>query len=132
MGLFKKNIDEEGNFDLFFDWIIAEKTKQMHIKKMAIEHAIDMISRTISKCEIKFYQYDSKKKKVIECKNSDTYYKLNIKPNENEVATSFFYMVCCSLLRDNKALLVIENEQLYFADSWEENDKILFSKEMIK
>lgn len=129
MGLFKKNIDEEGNFDLFFDWIIAEKTKQIHIKKMALEHAIDMISRTISKCEIKFYQYDSKQKKVIECKNSDTYYKLNIKPNENEVATSFFYMVCCSLLRDNKALLVIENEQLYFADSWEENDKILFSKE---
>lgn len=129
MGLFKKSTNEEENFDLFFDWIIGVKTQQLHIKKLAIEHAIDMIARTVSKCEIKYYKYNSKKKKVIENKNSDTYYKLNIKPNKNETATSFFYMVCCSLLRNNKALLVIEKELLYFSYDWNEDDSIMKEKE---
>lgn len=136
MGLFKRQIDnekgqtdDEKNFELFFDWIVSEKEKQLHIKKIAIEHAIDMIARTIAKCEIKYYKYNSKSKKVIESKNTETYYKLNIKPNENEIATSFFYMVYCSLLRNNKALLIIENEQLYFSNNWEENDRILKPKQ---
>lgn len=126
MGLFKKTTEENSNgYDLFFSWIFGEKAKQLHIKKLAIEHAVDMIARTISKCEIKHYVFDKKSKKVEESKNTDTYYRLNVKPNENEVATSFFYMVCCSLIRNNKALLITNDSKLYFSDSFIESNNIL-------
>lgn len=129
MGLFKKTVEESSNeYELFFNWIFGEKAKQLHIKKLAIEHAVDMIAKTISKCEIKHYVYNSKNKKVQETKNSDTYYKLNVKPNENEVATSFFYMVCCSLVKGDKTLLITDNSKLYFSNSFTESDSVLEKK----
>lgn len=129
MGLFKKTVEESSNeYELFINWIFGEKAKQLHIKKLAIEHAVDMIAKTISKCEIKHYVYDNKKKKVQESKNSDTYYKLNVKPNENEVATSFFYMVCCSLIKGDKTLLITDNSKLYFSNSFTESDSVLEKK----
>lgn len=119
MGLFqfKSNEKDKEQVELFLDTILGIKSEQLKIKQLAIEHAIDLIARTISKCEIKYYKYDSKTNKVIEDKNNDTYYKLNIKPNENEVATSFFYMVICSLLREDKSLLVTKgkNKDLFFS-----------------
>ena len=98
MGIFTRKNNEIDEMEMFFDYILKEKQNQLNIKKFAIEHAIDLIAKTISKCEIKYYRYDSTKKKVIEDNKCDTYYKLNIKPNKNEAATSFFYMVISSLL----------------------------------
>lgn len=121
MGLFKKKelSEEEKQAELFLDILLGVKAEQLKIKELAIEHAIDLIAKTISKCEIKYYKIDKETNKLIENKNNETYYKLNIKPNKNEVATSFFYMVISSLLRDDKALLITDNEELYFSKSFQ-------------
>lgn len=119
MGIFTRKNNETDEMEMFFDYILKEKQNQLNIKKFAIEHAIDLIAKTISKCEIKYYRYDSTKKKVIEDNKCDTYYKLNIKPNKNEAATSFFYMVISSLLREKSILLITLNEQLYFSKKFE-------------
>lgn len=119
MKLFQWKTDEQDKVELFFDTLLGIKSEQLKIKKLAIEHAIDLIAKTISKCEIKYYKIDKNAKKLVEDKSSETYYKLNIKPNKNEVATSFFYMVICSLLRNDKALLITNNEQLYFSKNFD-------------
>lgn len=118
MGIFTKKNNEIDEIEIFFDYLLNEKQKKMSIKKLAIEHAIDLIAKTISKCEIKYYKYDCQKRKVIEDNKCDTYYKLNVKPNKNEDATSFFYMAISSLLKDKDILLITLNGQLYFSKSF--------------
>lgn len=125
MGIFSAKNKETDKMEMFFDYILQQKEKKLSIKKFAIEHAIDLIAKTISKCEIKYYKYDSIKKKIIEDNKCDTYYKLNIKPNKNEAATSFFYMVISSLLREKSILLITLNEQLYFSKSFDVTDYVI-------
>lgn len=125
MGIFSTKNKETDKMEMFFDYILQQKEKKLSIKKLAIEHAIDLIAKTISKCEIKYYKYDSIKKKIIEDNKCDTYYKLNIKPNKNEAATSFFYMVISSLLREKSILLITLNEQLYFSKDFDVTDYVI-------
>lgn len=122
MKLFQWKTDEKDKVELFFDALLGIKSGQLKIKQLAIEHAIDLIAKTISKCEIKYYKFDKKANKLFEDRSDEIYYKLNIKPNKNEAATSFFYMVVCSLLRDDKALLITDKEQLYFSRNFNVTD----------
>ena len=125
-GLFK-NLYESTDVNNFIDFITNAKSKQLAIKEKAIEHAIDLIARTISKSEIQVYRYDSKKKKV-EAKIDEYYYKLNIKPNNNEYGTSFFYRVVSKLLHDEEALIIEIDNNLYLAESFDSNTSILYPK----
>ena len=77
----------------YIDVLISSKSIQLVAKRKAIDHAIDMIASTISKCEIKYYKYNRAKSKVIETIDDDIYHKLNIQPKDNEKGTSFFYRV---------------------------------------
>ena len=124
---FFKNLYESSDVNNFIDFITNEKSKQLAIKEKAIEHAIDLIARTISKSEIQIYRYDSKKKKV-EPKIDEYYYKLNIRPNHNEYGTSFFYRVVSKLLHEEEALIIEINNNLYLADSFDCNSSILYKK----
>lgn len=126
MGLFK-NIQKNGEQDGFIEFILSEKSKQLAIKDKAIEHAIDLIARTISKSEIQLYRYDKKEKKIVQKKDS-VYYKLNIKPNLNENGTSFFYRVISKLLHENECLIVEIRENLYLVDSFNCSSNILTEK----
>ena len=112
----------------YIDLLISLKTRQLSIKKKAIEHAIDLIAKTISKSEIQLYRYNSTDKKVKPVKNDSYYYKLNVKPNPNELATTFFYNIICKLLREEECLIVEINNNLYLADSFQESDSILYEK----
>ena len=79
MGLLKKILNqkkEEKDLIDFLDNLIFVKNKQLEIKRHAIEHAIDLIAKTISKSEIKVYR--RKNGKIQSVKNEE-YYKLNVK-----------------------------------------------------
>lgn len=117
--------DEKGNL---IDILTLSQTNKLSIKKNAIEHAIDLIARTISKCEFEYYKYDLKNKKLNRTKNNDTYYKLNIKPNDNETATTFTYNVVAKLLKDEEVLIISMNKKLYLADSFKYSKNILSEK----
>jgi len=121
----------------FLDFVLAEKNKELYIKDLAIEHAIDLIAKTISKSEIKVYRFDKSTKKVREAID-DVYYRLNIRVNPNEGGSSFFYKVISTLLKKQEALIIRikslnENvEYLYLADSFEESFDIMKTKTFSK
>ena len=92
MGLIERLFGKTDNkkMEEFISAIFSAKKKQLEIKRHAIEHAIDIIAKTISKSEIQVYRLNSKTGKVQKEENDLEYYKLNIRPNVNETATSFF------------------------------------------
>lgn len=127
MGFLTKILHQDEKSNLI-DILTLSQTNKLSIKKNAIEHAIDLIARTISKCEFEYYKYDLKNKKLNRTKNNDTYYKLNIKPNDNETATTFTYNVVAKLLKDEEVLIISMNKKLYLADSFNYSKNILSEK----
>lgn len=130
MAFFKKTNEIE---NYFLDAFLGELSKELFIKEMAIEHAVDMIAKTISKSEIKIFRYDKKKGKVNETID-DIYYRLNIRVNPNEEASSFFYRVVSTLFKRQEALIITSKAEkentlyLYLADEWEESKDIMYPK----
>ena len=134
MSLFSRIIKKKEQADLqqkslddFIDYLIKAKEQQLLIKDHAIHHAIDLIAKTIAKSEIKVYRKDKKDNKIKAVKN-DEYYKLNVRPNENEEATSFFYKVISKYLEEEDALIINFNNQLYLADSYNMSSSLLYAK----
>ncbi len=130
MGLFNnifknENKKDESEIIELMDILFAAKNKQLLIKKHAIEHAIDIIAKTISKSEIKVYRKQYGKLQSVK---NDEYYILNVRPNDNEEATSFFYNVIKKYLEDNDALIICFDNKLYLADSYDVSSSILFPK----
>lgn len=120
---------QDGNL---FDVLGLEDKAKTYVKTLAIAHAIDLIAKTISKSEIKVYKYNSKLKKINEEKD-ETYYRLNVKSNPNETATSLVYRLVCRLLSQNQALVLLKKqdskcEYLYLAKSFNNNKQVVYSK----
>lgn len=116
---------EENNLTAFIDSIMAAKKKQLLVKQHAIAHAVDLIAKTISKSEIKVYKNNNGK---IESVKNEQYYCLNIKPNDNEQGTLFFYKVLSKYLLDEEALIVNFNNKLYLADNFISSKSLLLPK----
>ncbi|AUJ74192.1 phage portal protein [Staphylococcus epidermidis] len=95
---------------------IASVSNKAHMKRLAINSCIELISKTISQVEFKV------KDKNKYTKNS-MYYKLNVKPNVNESATQFWQKAVYKLIYDNE-LLIIQNdtEDLLIADDFNVNE----------
>jgi HK97 family phage portal protein len=123
-GLFQADEEKVGSY---IDILLANKAKQLCVKEMAIEHAIDLIASTISKSEIKVFRLNKKINKIVETKD-DVYYKLNIKANDNEVGTSFIYKVISKLLHEQEALVISNDSLLYLADSFDKSPSITTRK----
>lgn len=128
MGFLTKLLNQDKNGNLI-DVLTLMQNDKLAIKKNAIEHAIDLIAKTISKCEFEYYQYNSESKKLERKKNNDTYYRLNIKPNDNEIATTFIYNVVAKLLKEEEALIISINKKIYLAESFKYSSSILKEKE---
>ena len=125
MKIFQKK-KEIKTIENFIDVVVEAKSKQLQTKAHAIEHAIDLIAKTISKSEIQVYQKD-KDNKITPQKN-DIYYALNVAPNNNEFGTAFFYKVLSKYLHDEEALIVYFKNKLYLADTFTESTSLLLPK----
>ena len=124
---FIKNDKGENIFDVFID----SKKGLDYIYALAEAHAIDLIAKTIAKCEIQTFTLNKEKK--IEEEKGDTYWRLNIQPNYNENGTMFWYKLVTKLLRDKRALVIINKDiknskLLYVADDFKVSDKLLYEK----
>ncbi|WP_249596553.1 phage portal protein [Peribacillus frigoritolerans] len=96
-----------------FDFDLIEDTsKKIHMKQLAIQTCINMISRTISQSEF----YVKKDKKIVK---DEMYYRLNVRPNPNMSASQFWQTVVHNLIYDNKCLIIqSDTEDLLIADSF--------------
>lgn len=122
--LFAKS--DKNQLENYIETIFMAKGKQLQIKRHAIEHAIDLIAKTISKSEIQIYRM--KNGKILKDDNSKEYYTLNVQPNPNKEATSFFYEVIKKYLDDGEALIVELDGCLYLADTFQVSTSILLPK----
>jgi len=122
--------DEEGNL---FDIITQKQKDELYIEALAIAHAVDLIARMVSKTELRVYKYNKEKKKVEE-KIEEIYYRLNIKPNPNQTGTAFLYKLTCTLLKEQKVLIIlneINNKKIpymYVAKSYNTDNTLLRNK----
>lgn len=108
------------------------KNKKNYIYTLAEAHAIDLIAKTISKCEIQVFEQNKETKKIEKTKN-DIYWRLNIQPNFNENGTMFLYKLVTKLLINKTALIVINKDLsnsklLYIADDFIPSSSILYGK----
>ncbi|MFS0667622.1 phage portal protein [Peribacillus frigoritolerans] len=106
-----KSRNKELEFMFDFD-LIQDTSKKIHMKQLAIQTCINMISRTISQSEF----YVKKDKKIVK---DEMYYRLNVRPNPNMSASQFWQTVVHKLIYDNECLIIqSDTEDLLIADSF--------------
>lgn len=121
--------NSNGEFINIIDVIFGEKDFKNYIYTLAEAHAIDLISKTIAKCEIQTFELKDGK---IEETKGDLYWTLNLQPNYNENGTKFIYKLVTKLLTDLTALVILNKKGktnlLYVADSHDASNDILYGK----
>ena len=93
--------------------ITAKMLEQAAFKELALHIAISYIANTLSKCKVKVY------KDGVEDDKSLFYYLLNVSPNQNQNASQFMNKVVERYFYDGEALVVMQNDMLYCADSFD-------------
>lgn len=124
--LFKNS---DGEFVNIIDVLFGKNNFQNYIYTLAEAHAIDLIAKTIAKCEIQTFELQDGK---IQEAKKDLYWTLNLQPNHNENGTMFLYKLVTKLLTDKTALVIINKMSrmnlLYVADTYEATEDILYGK----
>lgn len=124
--LFKNS---EGEYINIIDALFGKDNIENYIYTLAEAHAIDLIAKTIAKCEIQTFEMKNNK---IEETKGDLYWTLNLQPNYNENGTSFMYKLVTKLLANGATLILINNRNrtnlLYVADEYNASDDILYGK----
>ncbi|EAF9235751.1 phage portal protein [Listeria monocytogenes] len=99
--------------------IPSEKLKELSIKKWAIDSCANKIANTLSCAEVLTYEKGEEVRK----KN---WYMFNVEANQNQNATEFWKKAIYKLVYDNGALIFMQDEYIYVADSFTKNDKSLY------
>jgi len=102
--------------------VISKDLTKVQLAAMAQEKAAGMIAKAIAKSEIVLTKGENRRK--------DTeYYRLNIRPNDNETGTDFWFNVAHDLVRTGEAVVVrAQNGKYYRANSWTMDDYVMFPK----
>ncbi|MFD2046020.1 phage portal protein [Ornithinibacillus salinisoli] len=100
--------------------LLEDTSNRIHMKKIAIQTCINLLARTISMSE--FRVKDGKKS----IKN-ELYYRLNVKPNQNQSASTFWEKVIYKLIYDNECLIIQSDTQdLLVADTFTKVEYALY------
>lgn len=125
--IFQRNSELGFMFDVE---MFQDVSTRIHMKRLAIETCISFLGRTISQSEFRIKNGDRYEK-------NDLYYRLNVRPNKNMTASTFWQTVIRKLIYDNECLIIqADDEDLLIADSFEHNSYAVmedtFSKVVIK
>ncbi|WZU02681.1 hypothetical protein MGH68_07240 [Erysipelothrix sp. D19-032] len=71
----------------FLDGDLEKTAKELNVKELMIDHAIDLIAKQISKAKFNYYENG-------QISNDEVSYTLNVKPNNIQLANSL--LVGCS------------------------------------
>ncbi|HDR7449338.1 TPA: phage portal protein [Bacillus toyonensis] len=115
--VFKRNKELEFMIDLD---IIADTANRLHMKRLAIDTCVSFLGRTISQSEFRV-----KNGKVFE--KNELYYRLNIRPNKNMTASTFWERFIRKLIYDNECLVVqADDGDLLIADGFRHNEYAVY------
>lgn len=95
-----------------------ELKAELFYKELAINSCINLIANTITKSEFKTFEKGKEVKK-------QNYYKLNVEPNQNQNASSFWREIIYNLVYNNECLVVMIGENYYVADGYNREEKAL-------
>lgn len=95
--------------------VASDMMEQLVFKELALQIAISYIANSLSKCEIKTFENGDETKGLL-------YYLLNVSPNPNQNASQFINQVVENYFYNGHALVVMHNDKLYCADSFDIDD----------
>lgn len=96
------------------------------MKRLAIEICASFLGRTISQSEFRV-------KNGIEYEKGEIYYRLNVRPNKNMTASTFWNEVSTKLIYDNECLVIQSDDgDLLIADSFEHNQYAVYEDTFTK
>ncbi|PGZ69604.1 MULTISPECIES: phage portal protein [Bacillus] len=115
--VFKRNKELEFMLDLD---IITDTANRLHMKRLAIDTCVSFLGRTISQSEFRV-----RNGKVLE--KNELYYRLNIRPNKNMTASTFWERFIRKLIYDNECLVVqADDGDLLIADGFQHNEYAVY------
>ncbi|PTL05545.1 phage portal protein [Staphylococcus haemolyticus] len=122
MSIFDRIMGRNEAIEFSYDLdLIRETSHKAYIKKWALDTCINHIARTIS--QTKFEIIDSESKDT----SSTTHYKLNVRPNTDESAATFWQKVIRKLIYDNEVLIVVtDSKDLIIADDFVREEYALY------
>ncbi|WP_419962582.1 phage portal protein [Psychrobacillus sp. BM2] len=92
--------------------LFQNKSNRVHMKKLAIDTCISFIGRTISQSEFRVKNGDTFVK-------DELYYRLNIRPNKNQTASTFWQTFIQKLIYENECLIIqADDGDLLIADDF--------------
>ena len=92
--------------------LFENKSNRVHMKKLAIDTCVSFIGRTISQSEFRVKKGDTFVK-------DELYYRLNIRPNKNQTASTFWQTFIQKLIFENECLIIQSDEgDLLIADDF--------------
>lgn len=110
--IFKRNSELGFMFDVE---LISDTRTRLHMKKLAIDTCASFLGRTISQSEFRIK--DGK-----DYVRDELYYRLNVRPNKNTTASTFWQTVIEKLIYENECLVIqADDMDLLIADSFDHN-----------
>lgn len=115
--IFKRNSELGFMFDVE---MFIETANRVHMKKLVLDTCISFLGRTISQSE--FRVKDGKK-----FVHDELYYKLNVRPNKNMTASTFWETFVYKMVYDNECLIIqADDEDLLIADDFVHNEYAVY------
>ncbi|MEB6569074.1 phage portal protein [Staphylococcus auricularis] len=122
MGIFDKIAGKNEAIDFSYDLdFIKEASERAYLKRWAIDTCVNHIARTMS--QTKFTVEDEVNQKDYRTVK----YKLNVRPNTDESAATFWQKLTRKLILDNEVLIIkTDTDDLVIADDWEREEWSLY------
>ncbi|MDT2782915.1 phage portal protein [Vagococcus fluvialis] len=117
--VFKTSIKNEDPTDWIPDFVVGDETaKRSYLKIMAKATVLDFAARTMSTLEVKFKDMKD---------GPEWEYILNVRPNNDTSAATFWYKLFYRLLDENEALIIFtDDNQLLLADDFSREEKAVY------
>ncbi|PHF00534.1 phage portal protein [Bacillus wiedmannii] len=115
--VFRRNKELEFMLDLD---ALTDTANRLHMKRLAIDTCVSFLGRTISQSEFRVRQGKAFEK-------NELYYRLNVRPNKNMTASTFWEKFIRKLIYDNECLVIqADDGDLLIADGFQHNEYAVF------
>lgn len=115
----RRNSELESMFDL--DLFMQESSNRAYLKKIALETCISFIGRTISLTDFRVLKDNVRQ-------HNEWHYLLNVRPNTDQSAASFWQDFIYKLIYQNEVLVILtDSNDLLIADDFEREEYAVYS-----
>ncbi|WP_088838942.1 phage portal protein [Listeria sp. ILCC792] len=115
--IFKRNQELEWMYDYEY---LVDTSQKAYLKRIALDTCIQFLARSIA-------QSDFQIRDGTKILKNDWHYKLNVRPNSDESASTFWEKAIYKLVHDGECLIVLsDTDDLLIADSFERKEYALF------